>query len=182
MSSTDTSTLPTGTWTLDPIHSSVSFAVKHMIVATFRGRFEQFEATLTVPESGEAQLLGTVDVSSIQVKDENLRGHLGSPDFFDLERFKEITFSSNSIHREGNQLTVDGELTVKDQTNKVQARGTISGPAVVLGDQTKIGITLETVIDRTQFGLEWNAPLPQGGFAIDNEVSLIIELELALAE
>jgi polyisoprenoid-binding protein YceI len=169
--------LPVGTWTLDPTHSSASFAVKHMVVATFRGRFEKFDATLTVTED-LARLEGSVDAASIVVKDENLQGHLGSPDFFDVERYPQITFTADSLRREGDELIVDGALTIKDNTHRVEARGTVAGPAVTLGDVNKLGITLETIIDRTQYGLNWNAPLPKGGFALANDVKLIVELEL----
>jgi polyisoprenoid-binding protein YceI len=172
-----TTGLPVGTWRLDPVHSSASFAVKHMAVSTFRGRFEKFDATLTVGQES-AELVGTVDASSVVVKDENLQGHLGSPDFFDVERYPEITFSSDAIRRDGDELIVDGQVTIKSTTRAVESRGTIAGPAVTLGDVTKLGITLETVVDRTEFGLNWNAPLPKGGFAVSNDVKLIVELEL----
>jgi polyisoprenoid-binding protein YceI len=176
----DTATkLPVGTWKLDPTHSSANFAVKHMVVATFRGRFENIDATLTVGEDGAGQLVGTVDAGSIVVKDENLQAHLGSPDFFDTERYPELRFASKAIRREGDELVVDGELTIKDQTHAVEARGTITDPHETLGGAIKIGVTLETIIDRTQFGLEWNAPLPKGGVAVSNDVKLTVELELA---
>ena len=84
--------LPVGTWKLDPTHSSASFAVKHMGVATFRGRFEKFDATLTVGQ-GTAVLTGTVEAGSVVVKDENLQAHLGAPDFFDVERYPESPFA-----------------------------------------------------------------------------------------
>jgi polyisoprenoid-binding protein YceI len=125
-----------------------------------------------------AELVGTVDAGSIVVKDENLQGHLGSPDFFDLERYPEITFRSTSIRRDGDEVVVDGELTIKGNTRSVEARGTIEGPAVTLGDVTKLGLTLETIVDRSEFGLNWNAPLPKGGFAVANDVKLTVELEL----
>jgi polyisoprenoid-binding protein YceI len=185
MSATATDTasrLPVGTWSLDPTHSSASFAVKHMGVATFRGRFEQLDASLTVVEDGTAELIGTVRADSIVVKDENLQAHLGSPDFFDTERYPELRFASSSLRRNGEELIVDGQLTIKDQTHAVEARGTITDPAETLGGAVKIGVTLETIIDRTKFGLNWNAPLPKGGFAVSNEVKLTVELELALAE
>ena len=172
-----TTGLPVGHWQLDPTHSSASFAVKHMGVATFRGRFEKFDVTLNVSEDS-TELLGTVDVSSLKVKDENLQGHLAAPDFFDLERYPEIHFRSDSIRRDGDELIVDGELTIKGNTRAIEARGEIAGPAVTLGDYVKLGITLETIIDRTAFGLNWNAPLPKGGFAVANDVKLIVELEL----
>ena len=177
-----TAELPAGTYTIDKTHSTAAFAVKHMVVATFRGGFEDFDATLTVGEDG-AKLTGVVQVGSIEVKDENLKGHLGSPDFFDLERYPEIRFESTELDiLDGGELALSGNLTIKGQTQPVQATGTISGPAVAMGDVTKVGLTLETVIDRTLFGLSWNAPLPKGGVALANDVKLTIELELAHQE
>ena len=173
--------LPTGTWQVDKIHSSASFAVKHMVVATFRGRFEDFDAQLDVNEDGSAKLVGTVAPTTIVVKDENLAGHLQSPDFFDTERYPEIRFESNSIRIEGDQAIVDGELTIKGNTQPVQARGAYVGPHEDIAGNTKIGLTLETEVDRTLYGLNWNAPLPKGGFALANEVQLTVELELAKA-
>jgi polyisoprenoid-binding protein YceI len=184
MSATETTTspttLPAGTYRLDPVHSSASFAVKHMVVATFRGRFENFDATLTVGEDGNAHLSGVVQAGSIEVKDENLKAHLGSPEFFDVERYPEIRFESSHIEiGRGGEITVTGELTIKDQTHEVESTGTITGPAVTLGDLVKVGITLETTVDRTTFGLNWNAPLPKGGVAVADDVKLTVELELA---
>jgi polyisoprenoid-binding protein YceI len=154
-----------------------------MVVATFRGRFEDFDATLTADEAGNESLSGVVQVDSIEVKDENLKAHLGSPDFFDLERYPEIRFDSTSIEiGEGGEVKVVGDLTIKGQTHRVESTGTISGPAVTFGDVTKIGLTLETVVDRTQYGLNWNAPLPKGGVALANDVKLTVELELAREE
>jgi polyisoprenoid-binding protein YceI len=175
-------TLPVGTWTLDPVHSHAGFAVKHLAVATFRGSFEQFDATLKVAEDGSAELVGTVRADSIVVKDENLAGHLQAPDFFDAERYPEIRFTSDSIRRDGDEVVADGELTIKGNTHPVEARGTISGPAEIPGGAVKLGLTLDAVVDRTQFGLEFNAPLPRGGVAVANDVTLTVELELAQAD
>jgi polyisoprenoid-binding protein YceI len=173
--------IPTGTWTIDPIHSSAGFAVKHMVVATFRGRFEDFDVTLEADENGEVKLTGVVKADSIVVKDENLQAHLKSPDFFDTERYPEIRYESSSIRREGDEIVVDGELTIKGNTHPVEGRGTIVDPHEDIAGNTKIGVTLETTVDRTKFGLNWNAPLPKGGFALANDVALQVELELAKA-
>lgn len=181
MSATTEQQIPTGTWQIDKIHSSASFAVKHMVVATFRGRFEHFDATLEVGENGDAKLVGVVQTDSIVVKDENLAGHLKSPDFFDTERYPDLRFESTSIRREGDELIVDGELTIKGNTHPVEGRGTLVGPHEDIAGNTKLGVTLETTIDRTLYGLEWNAPLPKGGFALANDVQLTVELELARA-
>jgi polyisoprenoid-binding protein YceI len=180
---TSPSALAAGAYRLDPVHSSANFAVKHMVVATFRGRFEDFDATLTVDEAGNQSLSGVVQVGSVEVKDENLKAHLGSPEFFDLERYPEIRFEASQIEvGSDGELRLAGDLTIKDQTHRVEATGTINGPAVTFGDVTKIGLTLETVIDRTQYGLNWNAPLPKGGAALANDVRLTVELELAREE
>ena len=179
---TATTPIPAGsTWTADPVHSTVGFAVKHMVVSTFRGRFEDYAATLTANEDGSLRLEGRVSADSIAVKDENLAAHLKAPDFFDTERHPYVTFSSTLIRAENNALIVDGELTIKGHTRPIEARGTISGPAVTFGDVEKIGIELEAIVDRTNYGLDWNAPLPKGGFALANEVKLVVELELAKA-
>jgi polyisoprenoid-binding protein YceI len=173
--------LPVGTWQLDPIHSSAGFAVKHMVVATFRGRFEDFDATLEVSDDGSQKLVGTVDPKSIVVKDENLAGHLQSPDFFDVETYPELRFESTSIRIEGDEAILEGELTIKGNTNPVTARGAYVGPHEDIAGNTKIGLSFETVVDRTLYGLNWNAPLPKGGMALSNEVTLVVELELARA-
>ena len=174
--------LPVGTWQLDTLHSSAGFAVKHMGVATFRSRFEQLGGTLTVTADGAATLAGSVRADSLVVKDENFQAHLAAPDFFDTERYPELRFASTAIVRDGERLVLHGDLTIKDQTHPVQATGTITDPIESLGGATKLGIALETVIDRRDYGLTWNAPLPKGGMALANDVKLELELELTQAE
>jgi polyisoprenoid-binding protein YceI len=168
--------LPTGTWQVDPVHSTVAFAVKHMLVANFRGGFDTFDVTLD--ENG---LRGTVDVASVDVSEPNLNGHLLAPDFFDAERNPQLSFRSTAIHVSGEVLDIDGELTLKGVTQPVKITGTVSGPVTHPADGSpRLGLELETVIDRTAFGLNWNAPLPNGGFAVGNDVKLLVELELVL--
>ncbi len=169
------------TWTVDKVHSNVGFAVKHMVVSTFRGRFEDYDATLTANEDGTLRLEGTVDAGSIAVKDENLAAHLTAPDFFDTAQYPRIAFSSTLVRTDGDQLIVDGELTIKGHTRPLEARGTITEPLETLGGYVKLGVELEAIVDRTEFGLTWNAPLPKGGFALANEVKLVVELEFAQA-
>jgi polyisoprenoid-binding protein YceI len=147
-----------------------------MVVATFRGRFETYDASLTVADDGTAQLAGVVDVKSIEVKDENLAGHLQSPDFFDAERHPELRFESNSIRIDGSDVVVDGKLEIKGQERPVEARGTIVGPHEDIAGNTKLGLELTAIVDRTEFGLNWNMPLPSGQPALQNEVKLVAEL------
>ncbi len=160
-----------GEWRFNATHSSVDFSLKYL-VAKFRGRFEEVDASLR-----DGVLTGSAKVASVNVKDPNLIGHLQSPDFFDAEQHPEISFTSTTLETNGDTLTLDGELTIKGITQPVHATGTINGPTEDFMGNTRIGFTLETKIDRTDFGLNWNAELPKGGKALSDEVTLIVELE-----
>ncbi len=169
--------IPAGTYTSDPVHSTAGFAVKHML-ATFRGSFARLNAELTVEEDGRARMVGTVPVDSVVVKDENLAAHLQSPEFFDAEQYPEIRFESTEIAVDGPIARLTGELTIKGHTERVTAEGSIVGPIEDPFGNTKLALQFETVVDRTKFGLNWNAPLPKGGFMLANEVTLSVDLEL----
>jgi polyisoprenoid-binding protein YceI len=169
--------IPAATYTDDGVHSSAGFAVKHML-ATFRGSFARVNAELTVGEDGRVKLVGTVPVESVVVKDENLAAHLQSPEFFDAERHPELRFESTEFAIDGPVATITGDLTIKGHTERVSAQGSLVGPIEDPFGNTKIGLQLETVVDRTKFGLNWNAPLPRGGFMLANDVTLTVDLEL----
>ena len=168
-----TEVVPAGTWTSDPVHSSIGFAVKHMGVTPFRGGFKQFEAGLV-----DGKLSGTAAVETIQTDDDNLTGHLLSPEFFDAERHPVLRFESREIRREGDEVTIDGELTLKGVTQPVELRGAITGPLADPYGGTRVGLELETTIDRTDFGIDWNADLPSGGRVLADDVKLTAQLEL----
>jgi polyisoprenoid-binding protein YceI len=170
------STIPTGSWQSDPIHSHVGFAVKH-VVGTFRGSFNEFDARVS-DASGNPGLSGRAKVDSVQVPEENLYGHLLSPEFFDAEQHPEIIFDANQISRDGDEVVVGGELTVKGVTKPVVARGEISGPAIGPDENERIGIDLETKVDRHDYGLDWQMDLPGGGKTLGDEVTLTVHLEL----
>jgi polyisoprenoid-binding protein YceI len=167
--------IPTGIWWLDTTHSSVAYAVRHSGVSLFRGGFTDFDASLV---GGE--LRGSANVGSITVQDENFQSHLLSPEFFDAERYPRVSFASTDIRREGDGIVVEGELEIRGEKRPVTLTGTVAGPVTASSGQ-KLGIHLETVIDRTSFGMTWNMELPGGGFILDNEVTLTADLELAKA-
>jgi polyisoprenoid-binding protein YceI len=169
--------IPAGTYTSDPVHSTAGFAVKHML-STFRGSFAALNVDLSVDEDGRARLVGTVPVGSVVVKDENLAAHLQSPEFFDGEQYPEIRFESTEIAVEGPIARLTGDLTIKGHTERVTAEGSVVGPIEDPFGNTKLALQFETVVDRTKFGLNWNAPLPKGGFMLANEVTLSVDLEL----
>jgi polyisoprenoid-binding protein YceI len=118
-------------------------------------------------------------VDSISVKDETLAAHLRSHEFFDSGEHPRITFVSTDVRLgEDGRVEVDGDLTIKGHTHPVHATGTVTGPHVDIAGNEKLGVELETVVDRREYGLEWNAPLPKGGFALENDVKLEVSLEL----
>ncbi len=168
--------LPTGTWTLDKTHSTVSYSVRHSGVSLFKGGLTDFDAAL---DGG--RLRGSAAVASITVQDENLEGHLLSPDFFDAERYPRVSFASTAIRRDGDEIVLEGELEIRGVKQPITLTGAIAGPVAGPAGE-KLGLHLETVIDRTSFGMTWNMELPGGGFILDNEVTLTADLELAKAE
>jgi polyisoprenoid-binding protein YceI len=172
---------PAGTWAADPVHSNVSFEIGYSGVNTFRGSFTDFQATLVGGET--PSLEGSAKVASVDVKDEQLNGHLQTPDFFDAERNPEISFKATELHRsEDGTVEGSGELTIKGVTAPVQLTGKISEPATDPFGRERIGLALETGIDRTKYGVSWNAPNQSGGDYLANDVKLIAELAFVKAE
>jgi polyisoprenoid-binding protein YceI len=161
--------LPTGTWHLDPVHSSIGFELAYM-GGVFRGQFREVDATLD-----EARLTGSAQVASVDVKDENLTAHLQSPEFFDVERYPELRFASTEIDG-GEELAIRGEITIKGITQPVELTGRATEPLTDAYGRERFGLTVETKVDRTAFGLNWNLPLPSGEPALSNEVTLVAEL------
>ena len=162
--------LPTGSWVLDPVHSTIGFELPYM-AGTFRGHFADVDAKLT-PDS----LTGSARVASVDVKDENLAAHLQSPEFFDVERYPELTFASHSVERSDDELKVDGAITIRGIEKPVELVGTVADPMTDAFGNERVNITLQTIVDRTEFGLNWNMPLPNGQPALQNEVKLVAEL------
>lgn len=162
--------IPNGTWEIDPAHSSVEFEVRHLGLATVKGRAPVVAGS--IDGGNEPSLRGTVDVSSITTFDETRDGHLQSPDFFDVARYPELRFESTSVRAEGRTVIAVGDLTIKGVTKPVTLRGTFVGAGADPWGNERIGLDLQTTIDRTQWGVNWNAPLPGGGFMLPNEVKL----------
>jgi polyisoprenoid-binding protein YceI len=167
---------PAGTWNLDPVHSRVDFEVRYL-AGTFKGEFHEIGAKLAV-EGERASLAGTAKVASVDVKDENLAAHLQSPEFFDAERHPELRFSAEDIRLDGDgKVAVDGELTIKGISKPVRVTGTVTEPMADAFGNDRIGLNLSTTVDRTDFGVDWNNPLPNGRPALANDVSILAELQ-----
>ena len=167
--------IPTGTWKADTVHSSVAFEVPYA-VATFGGEVTDFEATLE-----DGKLSGSAKIESIHVKEENLQAHLLSPEFFDAEKHPVVSFSASDIERDGDNVTVDGEITIKGITKPIELTGQVAEGGTDPWGNERIGFELETVIDRRDFDLKWNQTLPNGGLLVSNEVKLLVSVSAVKA-
>jgi len=170
-----TSTALAGTFNADPIHSSFGFAVKYQNVSLFRGTLDEVAATLV-----DGKLEGTAQVESISIRTpEQFRAHVLSADFFDVENFPTVTFVSNDLDlADDGTAVVTGDLTIRGVSNTITATGTWTAPSADAFGNTRAHLQLETVIDRTEFGLNWNMPLPAGGNALANDVTLTVDIAL----
>ena len=167
---TSATVIPTGTWSIDPVWSSLEFEIKKLGLMTVKGRIPGFSGTI---EGGEApSITGSVDASTITTFDDTRDGHLQSPEFFDTERYPELRFASTAVASKGDELIVEGDLTIKDVTKPIELTGSFVGAGVDPYGNDRIGIELAGAVDRTDFGLNWNAPLPGGDFLLPNEVIL----------
>jgi polyisoprenoid-binding protein YceI len=162
--------IPAGTWSIDPSWSALEFEVRKLGLVTVKGRVPSFSGTISGGE--HAAIEGVVDATSITTFESDRDTHLQSPDFFDTKRYPELRFVSTSVEASGDEIVVRGDLTIKDITKPVELRGTLSGPENDPWGNERIGLELSTTVDRTAFGLEWNAPLPGGGFLLPKDVAL----------
>jgi polyisoprenoid-binding protein YceI len=169
-----TTLAPAGsTWAADPVHSNVAFEIEYAGVSTFRGSFRDFDATLE-----GSTLAGSARVASVDVKDEQLSGHLQTPDFFDADRYPEIAFRADGLAvADDGSVAGSGELTIKGVTKPVDLKGRISSaPSIDPFGNEKLGLSLETAVDRNEFGVSWNAPNQSGGNYLGDEVTLKADL------
>jgi polyisoprenoid-binding protein YceI len=183
---TDTTTLDVpgykaGTWVLDPSHSEVSFSVRHMMISKVRGTFAVKSATIIAPENPlEARVEASVDVASVDTKDEGRDTHLRSADFFDAEQFPTLDFVSTGVRIEGGDFLVDGDLTIRGITKPVTFEVEFGGFGTDPWGNYKAGATATTVINREDFGLTWNAALETGGVLVGKDVTITLDLQGAL--
>jgi polyisoprenoid-binding protein YceI len=167
---TPTTAIPAGTWSIDPVWSSLEFEVRKLGLVTIKGRVPGFAGTIRGGESPAIE--GTAEAATITTFDETRDTHLSSPEFFDAARYPQLGFASTAVAVDGDRLVVDGELTIKGTTKPVRLEGRYVGAGSDPWGNDRIGVELEGTVDRTDFGLEWNAPLPGGGFLLPNEVGL----------
>ena len=175
----------TTTWNLDPVHSVAEFKVKHMMISNVKGQFTGITGVLTLDEEdiARSQVSATIDVSTINTREAQRDTHLKSADFFDVERFPNMTFESTQAERAGDDdLAVTGNLTIRGVTRPVTFQ--VEGPSAAGKDpwgNTRIGLSATTRINRREFGLAWNTALETGGILVGEDVTITLDLEFVKA-
>jgi polyisoprenoid-binding protein YceI len=173
--------IPTGTWDIDPSHSSVDFSVRHMMVSKVRGRFSAFAGTITIADEPLASTASvTIDPNSIDTRDAKRDDHLRSADFFDVASHPEIMFRSTSVEPAGDDFRLHGDVTIKGVTRPVMLDVEVGGVAQDPWGGTRVGFHASGTLNRSDFGLEWNAALETGGVLVGDKITLDLDVEATL--
>lgn len=178
---TETTTLPTGTWTIDPVHSSVEFQVKHLGIATVKGQFKEFEGTLEVGPEG-AVAYGTVQTASVDTREPQRDEHLRSADFFEVATYPTIDFRSTAIRTAGeDELEIDGELTIHGVTRPITLRAEVEGTEIDLQGKDRVGLSASAQINRSDYDIKFNAALGSGNVVVSDKVKILVDVSAVKA-
>ncbi|MFT4147500.1 MAG: YceI family protein [Micrococcaceae bacterium] len=173
------STIEPGTYKLDPSHSEVGFEVRHAGISKVRGLFEDAEATLTIAENSQDNTLeAVIKTASIYTHNEQRDGHIKGEEFFNVEKYPEITFKASGFTIGQEDFTIPGELTILDTTKEIELTASYNGTAADPMGNTRAGFEAETTISRKDFGLSWNAALEAGGVLVSDKVKIVIDASL----
>ncbi|CAN5556383.1 YceI family protein [soil metagenome] len=177
-------TTAVGTWSIDASHSLAEFSVRHMMVSTTRGQFQNVSGTLTLDEGDltTAKVEATIEVKSLSTRDEKRDGHLLSADFFDADNFPTIIFTSTSVAKKGDDYIVTGDLTIHGTTRSVELKTEFNGFNTTPWGGRVVGFSADTEISRKDFGLEWNVALETGGVLVGDKVKIHLEVEAGPAQ
>jgi polyisoprenoid-binding protein YceI len=167
-----------GTWAIDPVHSEVSFVVRHMMVSKVRGRFDKFEGTITTaPNPLDSTVNASIDLSSVNTGEPNRDNHIRSADFFEVESHPHMTFRSTGVRADGGDFLLDGDLTIRGTTKPVTLKLEINGFGPDAYGGTRAGFSATTEINRSEWGVSYNGPIPGGGVAVSEKVTINLEIE-----
>jgi polyisoprenoid-binding protein YceI len=168
-------------WSLDTVHTHVSFSVKHMMISTVRGRFDTFAGSLELneerPEASSLEV--TIDVASINTGDAGRDGHLKSADFFETEKYPTTTFKSTTVEKIGeDEYRIEGDLTLHGVTRNVELKATLDGLTRDMQGNRRAGFTVTSAINRKDFDLNWNVALETGGVLVSDKVNIEIDAQI----
>jgi polyisoprenoid-binding protein YceI len=167
-----------GTWTVDPVHSEVSFVVRHMMVSKVRGRFDTFSGTITTAADPlQSTVTASVDLDSVSTGAPDRDNHIRSADFFDVANHPMMTFQSTGVRADGDGFLLDGDLIIRGITKPVSFRLEVNGFGPDAYGGTRVGFSASTVINRHDWNVSFNGPIPGGGVAVSEKVTINLEIE-----
>jgi polyisoprenoid-binding protein YceI len=174
--------LPTGTWKVDPVHSSVEFRVKHLGIATVKGRFKEFEGTLEVGDDG-ARAYGKAVVASVDTGEPQRDDHLRSADFFDADTHPEITFESTSIRQlDEDRFEIKGDFTVHGVTRTLELDATLEGTETDPQGNERVGLSATAQISRADHDMKFNMALGSGNVVVGDKVKILLDISAVKAD
>jgi polyisoprenoid-binding protein YceI len=174
---TGTTQLAAGTWAIDPVHSSISFSVRHLVVSKVRGTFENFSGAIVVAEDGTPSVTAEIAVDSLHTGNEQRDAHVKSADYFDVENHPTATFSSTAVRADGANYVVDGEFTLKGVTKPVSLALEFNGVNPGMGHGEVAGFEASVVLNRKDFGIDIDMPLETGGAVVGDKITVTLEIE-----
>jgi polyisoprenoid-binding protein YceI len=174
---TATTQLSAGTWAIDPVHSSVAFSVRHLVVSKVRGHFNEFSGAIVVGEDGTPSVTAEIAIDSVDTRNEQRDAHLKGADFFDAETYPTATFASTGVREAGDKYVLDGDFTLKGVTKPVSLDLEFNGTNPGMGHGEVAGFSASVVLNRKDFGIDIDMPLETGGAVVGNDVTVTLEIE-----
>jgi polyisoprenoid-binding protein YceI len=177
MTAATTTSLSAGTWAIDPVHSSIAFSVRHLVVSKVRGHFNSFSGAVVVGEDGTPSVTAEIAVNSVDTRNEQRDAHLKAADFFDVEQYPTASFVSNAVRENGDSFLLDGDFTLKGITKPVTLDLEFNGVNPGMGHGEVAGFTASVVLNRKNFGIDIDMPLETGGAVVGDKVAITLEIE-----
>jgi polyisoprenoid-binding protein YceI len=177
MSAAVATDLTAGTWAIDPVHSSISFTVRHLVVSKVRGSFESFSGAVVVAEDGTPSVQAEIAVDSVHTGNDQRDAHVKSADFFDVEKYPTATFVSTGVRADGDDYVLDGDFTLKGVTKPIELKLAFNGTNPGMGHGEVAGFEASAVLNRKDFGIDIDMPLETGGAVVGDKVTITLEIE-----
>jgi polyisoprenoid-binding protein YceI len=174
---TTTTGLSAGTWAIDPVHSSIAFSVRHLVVSKVRGQFNTFSGTVVVGEDGTPSVTAEIAIDSVDTRNEQRDAHLKAADFFDVEQFPTATFTSTGLREAGENYILDGVFTLKGIAKPISIDLEFNGTNPGMGHGEVAGFTASVVLNRKDFGIDIDTPLETGGAVVGDKITVTLEIE-----
>ena len=174
---TGTAQLSAGTWAIDPVHSSISFSVRHLMVSKVRGHFEDFSGAIVVAEDGTPSVTAEIAVDSINTNNEQRDSHIKSADFFEVEKYPTATFRSTNVRANGDNYVLDGDFTLKGVIKPISLDLEFNGVNPGMGHGEVAGFEASVVLNRKDFGIDIDMPLETGGAVVGDKITITLEIE-----